>query len=350
MPLGDFLSSKWLIICLLVATSLGLVWASQTSNLTTLLCLQGGIGLVLVAPQLAIPMAVGLTSPDREGSTISKLLAGILGGIVFARTVGAAGAEWIGWQNTYLASAGVGIIVAGAACVILPATPASLRGSLGSVLLEPARLLMATPDLRRSCLYQAGVFAGFSGAWTTLVPFLSGPYFRLGGGAVSLLALVGIASLAGAPPIGRLVDKIGDDLVTLACIATAIVSVPVLSVGIAGGWWGLVALGGGMLLLDLATQWGQIANQRRALRPAPARRARANTAYMSCVSVAGAAGSYIGTRTYHGLGWWGTCGFIVTASSLAGAHLVQTLRRRHARTVRESPFDGRPARLPLKCG
>ncbi|WP_245656116.1 hypothetical protein [Microtetraspora fusca] len=75
-----------------------------------------------------------------------------------------------------VAEADDGRVVGGGVTV----TTASSRRPYLSLLAEPLRLLRTEPDLRRSCLYQAAVFAGFSAAWTCLALLLTGPDYGLG--------------------------------------------------------------------------------------------------------------------------------------------------------------------------
>jgi hypothetical protein len=109
------------------------------------------------------------------------------------------------------------------------------------------------------------------------------------------------------------VDRLGADRVNLWCVLAALAAAALLTAGSLGGAVGLVALGVGLLLLDLAVQGGQVADQARsfALRPEarspqPAARSRLNTGYMTCAFLGGSAGSWLGARAYVQLSW-GRC-------------------------------------------
>jgi len=83
-----------------------------------------------------------------------------------------------------------------------------------------------------------------------------------------------------------------------------------------------------MLLLDVAVQCGQVANQARIFALRPEFRSRLNTAYMTCSFLGGSAGSWLGVRAYSGLGWPGVCALVALAALLVLArHLVATARR-----------------------
>jgi predicted MFS family arabinose efflux permease len=97
----------------------------------------------------------------------------------------------------------------------------------------------------------------------------------------------------------------------------------------AGHWWGLVGLVAGILLLDVAVQCNQVANQARIFALDPAARSRLNTVYMTCAFLGGSAGSWVGVQAYTHLGWLGVCALLGAAALLALArHLLPTRARR----------------------
>ncbi|MGW0817965.1 SDR family NAD(P)-dependent oxidoreductase [Streptomyces viridiviolaceus] len=132
-----------------------------------------------------------------------------------------------------------------------------------------AGLLRTEPDLRRSCFYQATIFAGFSTVWTCLALLLAEPAYGLNAQAVGMIALVGAATMVCTPFAGRLVDRYGPDPVNLVCMLGVLVSAAILTIGARGGALGLAALTLGTLLLDTAMQSGMVANQVRVYACAP---------------------------------------------------------------------------------
>ncbi|MFJ9815224.1 hypothetical protein ACIRU3_08105 [Streptomyces sp. NPDC101151] len=168
---------------------------------------------------------------------------------------------------------------------------------------ESLRLLRTEAALRRSCLYQATVFAGFSAAWTGVALLLTGPVYGPGADAVGLLALVNAATMFVTPVAERQVDRRGPDTVNLVCFLTVAVSAGVLSLGSLGGTPGLVALVAGTLLLpDVGMQSRMVADQVRIYALGAEVRSRLNTAYMTCAYLGGSLGSWLGTRAYGRLG------------------------------------------------
>jgi predicted MFS family arabinose efflux permease len=258
------------------------------------------------------------------------LLAGSVGGMLLSRTLGGALAEWLGWRAPYLMAAALVVIVALLLLRALPATAPLSAQRYASLLVEPLRLLGSEPELRRSCLYQSAVFAGFSAVWTGVALLLTGPLYDLDATAVGMLALVNAATMVCTPIAGRHVDRHGPDAVNLICLIGVIASAPVLAIGGLGGTLGLAGLVLGSLLLDIAMQSGMVANQVRIYGIHPKARSRLNTAYMACMYVGGSMGSWLGIRAYGQAGWPGVCVLValVTALALGGMAVPRTTRSR----------------------
>jgi hypothetical protein len=90
-------------------------------------------------------------------------------------------------------------------------------------------------------------------------------------------------------------------------------------------------LAAGMLLLDVAVQSGQVANQARIFALRPEMRSRLNTAYMTCAFLGGSAGSWLGIRAYSRFGWLGDCALVAIVAGIALArHLLWLGQRSRA--------------------
>jgi predicted MFS family arabinose efflux permease len=136
--------------------------------------------------------------------------------------------------------------------------------------------------------------------------------------------LVGAASVFCTPVAGRRIDRRGPDPMSLVCILATMAAAAVLATASLGGAIGLIALAGGMMLLDAAVQSGQVANQARIFALRPDARSRLNTAYMTCAYLGGSAGSWLGVRAYALAGWPGVCALLALAAALALArHLTR---------------------------
>ena len=321
VPLGDRLPARRLLVALLALTGLALLAAGCAPSLPPLIAASVLVGLATVGAQIVGPLAAGLVAVERQGAVVGTLLSGSTGGMLLARTFSGTLGEWLGWRAPYLVAAVLSLFLAIVLAFVVPATTPPSCQRYAVLLAEPLRLLRTEPDLRRSCLYQATIFAGFSAIWTCLALLLAGPPYGLGAQAVGLIALVGAATMICTPLAGRLVDRCGPDPVNLVCMLGVLVSAPILAVGSRGGALGLAALVVGTLLLDVAMQCGMVANKTRVYALRVDARSRLNTAYMTCAYLAGSAGSWLGVRVWGYAGWWGVCALVALLAAVALAHL-----------------------------
>jgi predicted MFS family arabinose efflux permease len=281
VPLGDRVRPRVLIVALLVLTAVGLLAASAAPTLGPLTGASAFVGVTTVAAPIIGPMAAGLVAADRKGAVSGVLLSGSLGGMLLSCTLGAAFGQWLRWRAPYLIAAAFTAILATILARLLPATSPSSGQRYLALLSGPPRLLRSEPDLRRSCFYQAAVFAGFSAVWTAVALLLTGPSYHFSVQAVGMLALVNAGTTVCTPVAGRQADHRGPDIVNCVCLLGVMLSAAVLVPGGHGGALGLAVLALGTLLLDVGMQSGMLANQVRIYALCPWARSRLKTAYMT---------------------------------------------------------------------
>ncbi|MFE9450852.1 MFS transporter [Streptomyces sp. NPDC006739] len=337
VPLGDRLPHRPLLVTLLTLTGLGLCAAAAAPALPPLLAASVLVGATTVIAPLAGPLAAGLVPAERRGVVGGTLLSGSLAGMLLSRTAGGALGDRLGWRAPYLLAALLSLAVAALLARVLPSASPPATHRYPALLAQPLRLLCTEPELRRSCLYQAAVFAGFSAAWTGVALLLTGPVYGLGADAVGLLALVNAATMVVTPLAGRQVDRRGPDAVNLVCFLGVLLSAAVLAPGSRGGAPGLAALAAGTLLLDIGMQCGMVANQVRIYALGAGVRSRLNTAYMTCAYLGGSVGSWLGARAYGRFGWPGVCALVAL---LTAAALARHLRVRPGSGHKGSPAGG----------
>lgn len=331
VPLGDRLRPRRLLVTLLTVTGLGLLAASAAQGLMPLVAASALVGAATVIAPLAGPLAAGLVPAERRGVVGGTLLSGSLAGMLLSRAVGGALGDWLGWRAPYVAAAALSLTVAALLARMLPPLPPAAATPYPALLAAPLRLLRSEPELRRSCLYQATVFAGFSAVWTGAALLLTGPVYGLSTEAFGLLALVNAATMLCTPVAGRLVDRRGPDRVNLVCFLVVAGSAVVLAFGGLGGTAGLAALVVGTLLLDVGMQSGMVANQVRIYGLGTDVRSRLNTAYMTCAYLGGTVGSWLGAHAYACFGWSGVCALVAALTAVALVrHLFPPVRRRPA--------------------
>jgi predicted MFS family arabinose efflux permease len=336
VPLGDRLPHRPLIVTLLAIADVSLLAAAAMPALPPLVGVSVLVGVSTVVAPILGPLAAGLVGDDRRGAVTGALLSGSIGGMLLSRAFGGSLGEWLGWQAPYLLAAGLTMVLAVALRFTLPVTEPATRQRYPALVTESLRLLRTEPELRRSCFYQATVFAGFTAVWTAVALLITGPTYGLGAQAVGALAFVNAATMLATPVAGRLADRHGPDPVNLVCLLGAIASAGVLLVGALGGTLGMVMLVAGTLLLDVAMQSGMVANQVRIYALRPEVRSRLNTAYMMCGYAGGTVGSLLGARAYASFAWPGVCALVALLAGLAlGRHLL----RERAPTARRDDQD-----------
>jgi predicted MFS family arabinose efflux permease len=328
VPLGDRFVHRRLLGILLALTGLGLLAAGFAPGLPALAAASVVVGAATVVPQIIIPMVAGMVAPERRGAVTGTLLSGLIGGILLARAFGGFLGQWLGWRGPYLVAAVLALLLAVVVYALVPQTTPPSRERYPALLGAVLKLLRSEPDLRRSCLYQATVFAGFNAAWTSIALLVTGPRYGYGTPVVGLIALVSAASMFCTPIAGRVIDRRGPDVVNTICILGVAASAAILLIGGHGRPGGLIGLIAGMLVLDVAMQSGQVANQARIFALNPQMRSRLNTAYMTCAFLGGSIGSWLGVRAYVDFGWGGVCGLIAVFAAIALArHLLHLASR-----------------------
>ncbi|GAA3195148.1 MFS transporter [Dactylosporangium siamense] len=337
VPLGDRIPHRRLLTTLLVITSGALLLAAAAPGLPPLIGLSVLIGAATVIAPVVGPLVAGMVPPQRRGETAGLLLSGGTGGMLLSRTFGGYLAQWWSWRVPYVLSAVLLLVFAALLRRALPPTLPATRRPYPALLLEPLRLLARERDLRRSCLYQASVFAAFCATWTCVALLLTGPAYGYDARAVGLLALVNAATMLLAPVAGRRTDRHGPDRVNLICAAAVVAAAALLALGATGGIGWLVA---GTLVLDVAMQSGMVANQVRVYAISDSARSRRNTAYMTCAYAGGAGGSWLGLRCYQTFGWPGVCVLVGVLAAIALIHLTVT------RAQRAEPVAGVPEVRP----
>ncbi|HEY4458804.1 MAG TPA: MFS transporter [Pseudonocardiaceae bacterium] len=325
VPLGDRIRHRRLIVGLLAVTGLWLLMAAVAPDAEVLLAAGALAGMSTVVAPVIGPMAAGLATEARRGAVSGALLSGSLGGMLLSRALGGPLSQWLGWRAGYLAMAVLTLVCAAFALRVLPATEPTTGHRYPTLLAQALGALAGEPELRRSTLYQAMVFAAFSVVWTGVALLLTGPVYRFGTSAVGLLALVNAGTMVSTPLAGRWADRRGPDAVNLAAMLGVLGAAAVLMYGSAGGAGGVAALVVGTLLLDVAMQAGMVANQVRNYRLRPQARSRVNTAYMTCAYGGGAVGSWLGAQAFGRFGWLGACAL---TAMLAGVALTRHLLRR----------------------
>jgi predicted MFS family arabinose efflux permease len=315
VPLGDKYERRSLILLLVIGEFLSLTLVAAAPNALWLGCAAFGIGFFAANVHVVVPFAAHLAAPQQRGRVVGTLVAGILFGVLLARTLSGSVGALLGWRAVYAIAAGAMLILAVVVRTRLPVSRPEVVLSWPELMRSTLQLVRQHAVLRESAFLGAMFFSAFSAFWTTLVFFLGGaPYHYSNASAVTgFFGLIGAVGAGGAPTVGHLADKHGPRFTIRVALWLSLFSF--LFLGFAGKH--LAGLIAGVILMDLGVQSGHVSNQTRIYSIDPSARSRLNMVYMFCYFIGGALGSYLGAWGWHVAGWWGVCGFGMTALILA---------------------------------
>jgi predicted MFS family arabinose efflux permease len=325
VPLGDSLSRRSLIIGQTLGLAVALLAAALSPNLACIALSSLVIGILASAAQQAVPFAAELAPDATRGSVVGQVMTGLLTGILLARTAsGLVGAQY-GWRAVFFAAAVVALGMAGIAAATLPKIPQTRPLRYRALMLSILHLVRSQPVLRRSSLSQGLLFASFNAFWATLALLVEAPPFNLTAAGAGMFGVIGVAGAFVAPLSGRFTDRRGPRPMV---VAGALFVVAAFAVLWAGGAGSLIAVGLGVLLIDIGLNAALIATQTRVYALVPTARGRINTVLFTVMFVFGALGAFAGSQAFLMAGWSGVCAVGIL---LAGAgFLVNLLEPRRA--------------------
>jgi predicted MFS family arabinose efflux permease len=310
VPLGDKYERRSLILLLVMGEFVSLLFMATAANGIWLGCAAFAVGAFAANVHVLVPFAAHLAAPQERGRVVGTVVAGILFGVLLARTFSGFVGALLGWRAVYCIAAGAMLVLAAVVRAKLPVSRPEVVLSWPELMRSTFLLVRQHAVLRESSLLGAMFFAAFSAFWTTLVFFLGGTsyYYASAGAAAGFFGLVGAVGAAGAPTFGHVADKYGPRFTIRIALWLSLFSF--LFLGFAGKH--LAGLIAGVILMDLGIQSGHVSNQTRIYSIDPSARSRLNMVYMSCYFIGGGLGSYLGAWCWQVAGWWGVCGFGTT--------------------------------------
>lgn len=300
LPLGDLVHRRKLIIGQFVILAVALALAAIAPSAWLLVVASLIVGASSTVAQQIVPFAASLASPDKRGATIGTVMAGVLSGILFSRTLSGFVGAHAGWREMFW----IGVPLALTAAVLmffsLPHHRPASRMAYFSAIKSLGHLWKRQPALRTAALMQASLFGSFTAFWTILALYLETPRFHLGADVAGLFGIVGAAGIFAAPLAGKIADRRGPHFVIwLGALLTLIAWI------IFGLWASLAALVIGVVILDFGIQSALISNQHIVYALDADARSRLNTIFMTAMFLGGAAGAALATAAWGYAGWLG---------------------------------------------
>ena len=303
VPLGDILSRNKLIVGSAAAAAVAMIAVAVSPNFVFALIASYVLGLICITPQFIIPYTAHLADPAQRGRAVGLVMAGLLVGILSARSAAGFLGQSLGWRAVFGLGAGLTSVMA-LALLALPVSPVvTNKVSYAALLRSLAPLLAREPILQRHALIGALGFGAFSAFWTTLAFYLAARPEHFGGNMVGFFGLIAVGGACAAPISGhfsdrysaRIVNGISLVVMTLAFVLMALAS------------QSLVWLILGVFLMDAGAQANQISNQTRIYTLDPDQRNRITSVYMVIYFLGGAIGSALGSAAWGAGQWTGVC-------------------------------------------
>lgn len=302
-PLGDMINRKKLIVGLELMLCLCLVAISLVNGIGALYVGSILLGILSVSVQVTIPMAAALAPKDKRGASVGTVFTGLLTGVLLARVLSGAIAEWMGWRWVYGISAVLILAMAGLVFAALPDAPAHHSGSYLGLLRSTLTQVKRFPVLRRIALMGSLIFGAFSSFWTTLTFHLSDAPFHYRSDIIGSFGFLAVAGTLVTPVFSRFIDR-GNP----ARSQIFTISIMVLGVLTMGLWPNAIsAMIVATLLLDIGMQATQVSNLAQIYGLDPTAHSRINTVFMTSFFVGGAIGSFAGVLCWGWGGWTLVC-------------------------------------------
>ncbi len=314
VPLGDRISRRFLLGTGLLLSVAFCLLQSQTRSFPIFAASVLFTGVTSTVAQTSVAFSAAISDPDKRASSVSVVIAGLLTGILLARTAAGLIAQLFGYRAVFLSAA-----IASAALVIIifaliPGEGTKAKIPYLSLLSSVLTFFVSSPLLRRRALFGGITFACFSIFWTTLAPYLSAPPFHLNLISIGLIGFAGLAGVFAARLAGFAADRGFGHIVTPVGWLILIGSFSALVIGRRN----ILVIVAFAAILDLGIQGIHITNQSIIYRLDPLSQSRVTTAYMTSYFTGGVLGSAGATLAFARFGIVGSYlfGVVITVFGL----------------------------------
>lgn len=324
VPLGDRVNRHRLLAVqqlLLIAALCAVGWANSSLLLLIGMLLVGLLGTAMT--QGLIAFAATLAAPHERGRVVGAAQAGVVLGLLLARTLSGALADLGGWRAVYFFSAAVTLILLPVLARLLPAprTPPSTL-SYPALLRSMLTLLWRDRTLQIRGMLALLMFAAFSIFWSALVLPLSQAPFNFSHSVIGAFGLVGAVGALAAVRAGHLADRGLGQVASGVCLLLLVLAwLPLGMLSNSLGW--LIV---GIVLLDLAGQAIHVLNQSLIFSAHPQAHSRLVGCYMLFYAVGSGLGAFASTHVFSLAGWSGVCWLGAGVSLIALLFWGLTLR------------------------
>jgi len=327
LPLGDLVNRRKMIIGQFVVLAAALALAALAPSAWMLVAASVIVGACSTVAQQIVPFAASLAAPEKRGATIGTVMAGVLSGILFSRTLSGFVGEHAGWREMFWMGVPLALVAAGLMFAVLPHHRPASTLRYHQAIQSLGQLWKRHPALRAATIIQAFLFASFTAFWTSLALYLAGPKFELGADVAGLFGIVGAVGIFAAPLAGRVADRRGPHFVVWLGAGLTFAAWLIF-----GFWASIVSLVIGVVVLDFGIQSALISNQHIIYALDADARSRLNTVFMTGMFLGGAAGSAMATSAW-GQGGWHLVSLLGGALVIAAFAVKLVHQRGHTATM-----------------
>ncbi|BCW41975.1 hypothetical protein StoSoilB3_35100 [Arthrobacter sp. StoSoilB3] len=328
VPLGDLVNRRALIALQVGATSAGATAVALASSPTALLVGFMLLGLASSVVQTIVAFTAASSTPAQRGGNIGTVTAGVVSGIILARTVAGGMTDLWGWRSVYVLAAGAGAVLAVAVFRALPSDSRD-RGEVRywRAVCSVVVLTRNNPVFRTRALITMLLFASFGMLWSGMSLLLGSPAWNLPPGAIGLFGLAGLVGILAASKAGAAADRGRGQHVTGVSLFALLGSWLALSMGS----WSLLWFIAGIIVLDAAVQAVHVSSQTMIVAGAEESASSIIGSYMVFYSVGSAAGAAAVAPVFDAWGWAGAsvlgAVFALLALAVWGADRVRHAKK-----------------------
>lgn len=316
VPLGDKVDSRRLIVAQTVLLGLTLLGVSAAGHRGAFLIGVFALGSLGVVAQLHVAHMAAQATPQQKGRVVATITAGIITGILLARTAAGLAADLSGWRAIYAIAGTVMLAVAVLVARVYPwQPPRAPEVPYARLVTSVFVLIREEPVLRVRGTLALLIFMAVTLVWTSLtLAVRAGPH-PLSHTQVGAFGLAGVVGALGALRAGRSADRGDPQRTTGLALALMLLSwLPIAALGLMP--WALVV---GVVLIDFGLQAVHVSNQGLIYQTRPLAQSRLTAGYMVFYAVGSGAGSLLSSQAYVLGGWPAVCaaGAAVSLAALA---------------------------------
>lgn len=315
VPLGDICPRNRLISVVMFLAALSLFACMLSPNFAFLTAVLACMGAATVAGQIIVPMARDLADSKNQGQVVGIVTAGIMLGILIARSVSGLVADVFGWRAIYGIAAVLNIILVVALKLCLPDLPSKEKVSYSRLIGGVFRSVIQYRPLKWVLIANGLIFGVvFNLFWNAVTFLLSGEIFGFDSFQIGLVSLAGVVGAAGSVWVGKLQDRgVGAQAIG---VFIALSFLGMFLAFFAGG--SVVAIVAAAAVYSLGVQGVGTLNQVRVMSLDPSKSSRLNTMFVFNNFVCGAIGSALSSLIWSQAGWAGICAVAMAVVVVSG--------------------------------